>query len=240
VYTIRPVPKPILIAHQAGNSASGMRAAAQAEADWIELDIWWQNGRLVARHERRLWRLPVLYDKWCLRLALHSLCLEEICALSEDGPRLLLDLKGSDTRLPRDALRILRTRHALGRAALCSQNWSLLDRAIGIEPALEVLYSLETARQFAALRERSAGENSIGAVSCQERLLTRDAIDWMQARNVAIFAWTVNDSARAWQLAELGVAGIISDRLDVLASLRNASVGQAGLCSVGCEAREEP
>jgi glycerophosphoryl diester phosphodiesterase len=174
-----------------------------------------------------------------MRPALRSFRLEEVCALSKDGPRLLLDLKGSDTRLCPDALRILREQDALGRTAVCGQNWWLLDAALAIEPALQVLYSLETARQLAALRERMDGRASIRAASCQERILTNDVIEWIRTQDVAIFAWTVNDPARARQLVELGVTGIISDRLDVLASLRNENAGLAVPDSVGRKANEE-
>jgi glycerophosphoryl diester phosphodiesterase len=217
---------PIRVAHRAGNSVAGIRTALEVGVDWIELDLWWQHGQLVARHDRTLWPLPVRYDKWYVQLYLQPLILEEICRLSNRGVQLLLDLKGSAPRLPKDLVETLRRHDALNRVTLCGQNWSLLDATTELEPGLPALYSLETAKQLAALRDRIRRPPSLFGVSCQEQLLTQEVVTWMRGQKLLVFAWTVNDIARAERLITYGVDGIISDRLDLLVSLADPTDGR--------------
>src|SRR5437016_5858948 len=55
------------IAHRAGNDREALRLATEAGVDWIEIDLWSSFGRLVARHERGVWRLPFVYEGWHVR-----------------------------------------------------------------------------------------------------------------------------------------------------------------------------
>lgn len=211
---------PSRVAHRAGNTLQALRAAIEFGVDWVEVDTWWQYGRLEARHEHAIWRLPIRYDEWKLGIAVRPAPrLAEICRLTRSGPRLLIDLKGRARRLPEDVIRTLRSEDAVDRTAICGQVWPLLDAAAEIEPALQILYSIETPRQLAAIRDRPPESPPVSGVSCIETLLIPEVIAWMRARDYAIFAWTVNDPRRAIELASLGVSGIISDSYDVLSSL---------------------
>ncbi len=221
---------PAAIAHRAGNNLPALRAAIESGADWVESDIWWHYGRLEARHEHAIWRLPLRYDEWKLGIAVRpALRLAEICRLTRDGPRLLIDLKGMATRLPHDVIDTLRAEGALARSAICSQVWSLLDAAAQVEPELAAIYSIATANQLAALRARPAGSPRVHAVSCAEALLTPQVTRELRNLGSAIFAWTVNDRGRAQELLGAGVAGIISDRHEVLELVRaQRNCGRSG------------
>ena len=209
------------VAHRAGNSTGALHAAIDAGVDWVEADIWWQYGRLEARHEHAIWRLPIRYDQWKLGVAVRRAPrLAEICRLTLGGPRLLIDLKGSVARLPIDIVKTLRAEGAVPRAAICGQVWPLLDAVAELEPGLQIFYSLESEQQLAAMRVRPAASLPITGVSCAEALLTADRLGWMRARDLTVFAWTVNDRARALELASLGVSGIISDNYEVLEAVR--------------------
>ncbi|MGI8549678.1 MAG: glycerophosphodiester phosphodiesterase [Dehalococcoidia bacterium] len=215
---------PQRIAHRAGNDRLALQQAVAASVDWIEVDVWWHHGRLLARHERTLWRLPIVYDKWRLQLALKTpLYLPELISACADGPRLLIDLKGESPRLPRAIVESLQYRAATDRAAICGQDWSLLDEAHRLQPDLRAFYSFGSARQVADLSRRTARQPPIRAASVAHALLTPKLIREFQDRAITVFAWTVNEPSRAGRLLELGVAGIISDRLDLLAGLTLAA-----------------
>jgi hypothetical protein len=203
-----------------------LNKALESDVEWIEADTWWQYGRLEARHEHAIWRLPIRYDEWKLGIALRPAPrLAEICRLTRDGPHLLIDLKGKARRLPEDIVRALRSEDAIGRSALCGQVWPLLDVAAKIEPALQVFYSIERRRQLEALYNRSIQSPPVNGVSCIESLLTPEVTRWMYGRGYAVFAWTVNSVSRACELAELGVSGIITDSDDVIAALDSKRAG---------------
>jgi glycerophosphoryl diester phosphodiesterase len=216
---------PVRIAHGAGNHRGSLRAAVAAGVDMIEADVWLVGGQIVARHEKAFWRLPVLYDKWSVRLAERPpLYLPEICAATANGPELLLDLKGHGEALSRRLVAVLQQLDAVDRVAICSQDWRLLDAARAIEPRLRSYYSFETQSQLRELRARSDQPPAIAGVSVWEGLLTPELIGELAGRGLQSFAWTVNSPERATELVIAGVSGIISDRIDLLAELTPLSV----------------
>jgi glycerophosphoryl diester phosphodiesterase len=211
------------VAHRAGNSRAGLARAIAAGVDWVEADIWWHYGRLDARHEHAVWRLPLRYDEWKLGMALHrALRLPEICAQCAAGPRLLVDFKASSAPLAASVVSALEQGGALDRAAICGQQWDLLDSARACAPGLRVLYSIGSGQQISLLRNRSTMDPEIRAVSCAEALLTPALTRELLEREIEMFAWTVNDRDRAVELVEMGVAGIISDNYEVLRDLTPA------------------
>ena len=196
--------RPALVAHGAGNQRTALRAAIAAQVDWIEADLWLARGSVVARHEKAVWRLPLLYDMWTVRLAeWPPLCLPELCQVTAGGPRLLLDLKGSNAALVPAVIDALRSGNAIHRAAVCGQNWRLLDTAYSAEPRLQVFYSMETARHLAGLRTRPAGCPPISAASVSDSLLSPEFLDELHERGILTLAWTVNSTARARELPGL-------------------------------------
>ncbi len=210
-------PDAVAIAHRAGNDRRALAAAVEAGADWIETDVWWQYGHLVARHERALWRLPVRYDEWMLGVAFRpALRLGQICDLVAGGPELLVDFKGSAPRLPEDVVDCLRAKQAVERAAVCGQRWDAIDAAVAREPRLRAFYSIGAEAQLANLRSRARDLPRIAAVSCAEFLLTPALIEHLHDRGIRILAWTVNDAARARDLLAAGVYGITTDAPAVL------------------------
>jgi glycerophosphoryl diester phosphodiesterase len=56
-------------------------------------------------------------------------------------------------------------------------------------------------------------------VSAGRWLVTEDLLRELHAGGLQVFAWTVNDNEEALKLADWGVDGITSDRLDLLRSL---------------------
>jgi glycerophosphoryl diester phosphodiesterase len=175
---------------------------------------------LIARHENRVWKLPIVYDKWKVGvLSRRPLYLPELCERARGGPRLLLDLKGKSARLVPDLIKTLREQRAIQNAALCGQDWSLLDQAKALEPNLSIYYSFGSHQHIDAMRRRPSTAPRVAAASVWERLLTDQLLAELHERKIAVLAWTVNVPERARELLAAGVAGIISDRLDLLAGI---------------------
>jgi glycerophosphoryl diester phosphodiesterase len=209
------------IAHRAGNDRTALRLAVEAQVDWIEIDLWYAGGRLIARHERGLWRLPIVYDKWHMRVVRERpLDLAEIVRLSDGGPRLFIDLKGTARRLPQAIVETLRRLGAVERAAVCGQFWPPLDAIKQSEPRIQVFHSLGRPEHVNNYALRLEAEHGLSGISIGHWLLTPELVAGYHARAVQVFAWTVNDPAIALRLVGWGVDGIISDNLGLLNALR--------------------
>jgi glycerophosphoryl diester phosphodiesterase len=201
-----------------------LRAAVAAGVDWLEVDVWWHYGRIVARHDAALWRLPVTYSRKHIGLLpLRPITLDELLdAVAGTNIRLLLDLKGSAAALPGALAEGLRRRDALSRAALCGQEWGPLDAARAVEPGVTVFFSLGREEHYPAYLRRLAEGTAPPRISIRHTLLTPERVTELHERGVMIFSWTVNDLPRAQTLVHWGVDGIISDSLSLLAELRPA------------------
>ncbi len=218
-----PAP-PLLVAHRGGNGRWALRRALAAGVDWLEADVWWQGGRVVARHDPALWRLPLTYSRYRIGLApIPALTLEHLLdAVAGTGVRLLLDLKGVAPELPRAIVAALARREAFAQAALCGQEWGPLDAARALEERVQVIFSLGREEHLPAYLARLADGSAPPAASVNHRLLTPAQVAALKERGVTLLAWTVNDPARARQLLAWGVDGITSDSLTLLRSLRAA------------------
>ena len=219
--------RPILVAHRGGNSRRLLRAAIAAGVDWIEVDLWWHFGRIVARHDPAVWRLPLTYGRWRVAVApLRLITLDELLdAIAGTPIRLLLDLKGRAADLPGALATALQRRDALPRVALCSQEWGPLDAARRLEPALHVFFSLGREEHVPAYLDRLAAGAAPPFTSISHRLLTPDRVAELHRHGVTMIAWTVNQPARARELVSWGVDGITSDSLGLLRSLREQGTG---------------
>ncbi|MGD9892986.1 MAG: glycerophosphodiester phosphodiesterase [Dehalococcoidia bacterium] len=213
--------RPIRIAHRGGNSQPLLRRALAAGVDWIETDIWLHYGRLVARHDRSLWRLPIMYSRRSVSLMLApEIVLDSLLDATQGTPTcVLIDLKGRGQRLP-DALdSVLRRRNAFNRTALCGKNWASLDRARALDPRTRVFFTLERTKHLDAYLARRRDGSAPPAISCFHGLLTPATVDALKAAGATIFAWTIDSEQRARQLLAWGVDGITSNRLDMLSRL---------------------
>ncbi|MGE0542407.1 MAG: glycerophosphodiester phosphodiesterase [Dehalococcoidia bacterium] len=216
---------PIRIAHRGGNSGSLLREALAAGVDWIEADIRLHYGRLVARHDRSIWRLPITYSRRSVALHLApAIVLDTLLDATQATPtRVLIDLKGGHARLPDALIRVLRSHDAFDHVALCGQEWALLDRAGALDPRVEVIYSLGTPAHLYRYLARRRDGAAPPTTSCFHGLLTPARVAALKDAGSTIIAWTVDAEERAHQLLEWGVDGITSNRLGLLGRLRPGS-----------------
>jgi glycerophosphoryl diester phosphodiesterase len=216
------MPRPMLIAHRGGNTRPALGAAVAAGVDWLETDVWWHYGRVVARHDAAVWRLPVTYSRRRVGLGpVRPVTLDQLLdALEGTGVRLLLDLKGTSPLLPGALVDGLQRRNALSRAALCGQEWDPLDAAREREPGLQVFFSLGRPEHMPAYLRRLDEGTAPPLISIRHSMLNPDRVEELHAKGVTMIAWTVNDPARAADLVAWGVDGITSDSLRLLRGLR--------------------
>jgi glycerophosphoryl diester phosphodiesterase len=210
--------RPIRIAHRGGNSRSRFRQALVAGVDWIEADIRLHYGRLVARHDRSLWRLPITYNRTSVALHLApAIVLDTLLHATESTPaRLLIDLKGGHARLPEALIAVLRTHDAFDRVALCGQDWASLDRVRALDPRVEVFYSLGEPEHLRRYLARRRDGTAPPTTSCFHGLLTPAWVAALKETGSTVIAWTVDVEDRARQLLAWGVDGITSNRFMML------------------------
>lgn len=211
-------PRPLAIAHRAGNHPDRLRAAEEMGVDFVEADVWLHRGRLEIRHEKTAGPFPVLWDRWSLSPGwTPRLGLAELVQTAHPTTVLLLDLKGLNRQLPTLLLETL-AEHAPGQPfAVCSQNWDFLD-TLRHRPEATTFYSVGNGRQLRALSHRldRAGRH---AVSIHSRLLDPATIRAIKERASAVVPWRVHTAAHAQQLLTWGVDGINADDLALLRDL---------------------
>jgi len=233
--------RPLRIAHAFGNRRHAIQAAIAADVDCIEADLWFRGGEIWVRHERRLGFLPLLYDRkprgmnrfgpWSLtvfpnhyiRLDVSPLRLPELLEAAGGKRRLLLDLKDNHARDRARAYagalsRVLREAGCAESALVCGQT-DVLDSVREVAPGLDVRYSIERQRQWEAFLRRLDADPAIRGVCLHHELLTEPIARLLEERGLEVFCWTVDDRGEARRLAALGVDGIISNDLTLLAQL---------------------
>jgi glycerophosphoryl diester phosphodiesterase len=212
----------LAIAHRAGNSLAGLRAAVEAKADVVEADVNAGPRGLEVHHLKTMGPLPWLWDRWELRSAkAPRLGLRTLLEAAHDGVRFMLDLKGQDPALGR---RVAAELHevAPGRDVLvCTRHWPALDPFAGIGWA-RVIRSARTGRELAALRRSLDAGAPAHGVSIHRSLLTPDVVAGFHKQVEVVMTWPVNtDAALAEVLGwtDSGTVGVISDEARVLARL---------------------
>lgn len=231
---------PVRIAHGFGNSRRRLSRALMGPVDLVETDVWFQDGKMVVRHEHKLGPLPVLFDRkahlhlksqhglrlplwsWYVALERNPLALQEVLAKAKDRRGLLLDLKGQygdREEALAQALAETLERTGMGeQAAICGQNWPLLGHLRAIAPHLKVHYSIDSADQleaFQAMLEHAP----VRRICLKQSLIERPLIERLKGLGMTIYTWTVDDLWRAHELLEMGVDGIISNSLEMLGLL---------------------
>lgn len=203
--------KPAIIAHGGGNSLRRAREAVTAGADLVEADIWSYRRRLETRHERRVPLMPVLFERWYLRWAPgRHVALPELLDEVHGKAGILLDFKNRRyaPALVREAVSAV-----VGEPHICasSQFWPILRLVHEVNPEMDMFYSIDVKPQldlFWSVVDRDARP---AGVSCNHRHLTAATVERFHSLGLAIIAWTVDDPARAEELARLEVDAITTN-----------------------------
>lgn len=208
--------RPLTVAHRAGNSAALLASAVSLGVDLVEADVWPYRGRLEVRHLKTMGPVPLLWDKWRLVSArTPRLHLHELLAFVEPGAEIMVDLKGRDPGSVASVVSTLRAELGGHRYTVCSRSWPLLD-GFRDEPQARRVHSIGTQRELRSAWVRLAERPGEG-VSVHRRLLTRDVVRRLRDLSPLVMTWPVNSRATLDHVLDLGVNGVISDDLDLLA-----------------------
>jgi glycerophosphoryl diester phosphodiesterase len=206
----------LAVAHRAGNTIAGLRAALDAGVDLVEADIHLYRGALEVRHSRALG--PRLYwDRttgmtWRRDVAEPEL--EEVLAVAGGDPRLMLDLKGPSLGVAGRVAETLRERRPGVPVVVCTKQWRMLDAFAGDANVRRIL-SAASPRQLSRLRARLRRERAHG-VSIRLRLLTPEIVAELRGSTDLIMAWPVDTEPALDRSVELGVTGVISQNMALL------------------------
>jgi len=235
--------RPIRIAHAYGNRRDKIEAAANADIDFMEADLWYRGGEVWVRHERRLGCLPLLFDRrpqgvdsigpWAVtvfpsryyvRLDVNPLRLTELLERTQGRCGLLLDIKGSyageGARAYAETLgrNLAQARPATGGVIVCG-GAEVLDRVREAAPDLDVRYSIEKQRHWENFTRRLEADSHLRGVCMSREFLNDEIIRFLGDKGLRAFCWTVDDPAEARRLLALGVDGIISNNIPLLEEL---------------------
>jgi glycerophosphoryl diester phosphodiesterase len=236
------------IAHGYGNSRRYLAQALEGPVDCIEADVWYQNGRVAVRHERRLGPLPILFDeknrdhvghgpgryglpllRWYVKVQFRTLYLEDVLTLARGRRRVLVDVKwspgGRQSAFAQALAQTVRLAGMTDDVTFCGQNWSVLQHLRVMDPGLRVYYSIGAQRQLPAFG-RVPQDETLRGVCVHQSLLNAQVIDILKRRGLDIWTWTVDDVEQAQRLVAMGIDGIISNRLDVLEALSESPAEQ--------------
>ena len=206
----------LAVAHRAGNSAAGLRAALASGVDLVEADVHLYRGALEVRHPRTIGP-HLLWDPeggFRRRRDLAVPDLGAILAIAGDDPRLLLDLKGRSFGVAARVAETLRVHRPGVPVAVCTKEWHMLD-AFARYPNVRRLLSAANTRQLTALRTRLRSERADG-VSIRLRLLTERIVTELRAATDLVLAWPVDTRESLTRAERIGVTGVISKSLPLL------------------------
>ena len=209
-----------LIAHRAGNSAAELQGVAELQRDAdveviVEVDVHLHRGRLEVRHGKLLWPTKRLWEKWYLLPAGTPVpSLDRILEAAGPDQPVWLDLKGPDRRLARSLRPIVERRSDV---TVSSKAWWVFSQFDGIE-GLRRVRSAGNRFERLLLRLLPFRRHTDGVV-LHERLLDQQWIERLRTANGQVFAWAIEDRARAEELLGWGVRGLIIDDLDLIADL---------------------
>jgi glycerophosphoryl diester phosphodiesterase len=214
-----PDQRPLLIAHRYGNKLPLIDEAARAGADVIEVDVWYHRGTIQVGHDKTLGPIPLRWDRWSLALG-HSrpLSLPQVLRLFPANVRPMLDLKGTDPRLPA-AVQAIAQQHLPERDYMVSsQNWDYLQQFLDT-PTASVVRSAGTPQALRRLQDDFADWPGDGG-GLNHKLITPGDIEALRHHTALVLTWTVNTIELANQLTADGVTGIITDNLELIRTIR--------------------
>jgi glycerophosphoryl diester phosphodiesterase len=201
------------------NTLAAIRAAIEHGVDAVEFDVLDDGGALVLAHSSR--ELPG--DRATLD--------EALALVGGAGVAAHVDLKARG--LEEEVVAALRRHDLVGRSLVSSLDWAALRDLRRFEPAARVglsypedRFGLSGRRAFAPLLAgglatmrrtlprligRWLDRADAAAAVVHFQLVTRALVERCHQRDVAVWAWTVNDSEAARRLEALGADAIISD-----------------------------
>lgn len=153
--------------------------------------------------------LPIFWDRWRLAVPWRPrLLLPDLIEATAAETELMLDLKGSRLRLAEEVREAVRPHLDTRRFTVCARRWELLEPFEALP--VRRIHSIGTERELRTFLERFGAERLQG-VSVHERLLEPASVASLRSIAEILMTWPVNRPARARELVQLGVDGLITD-----------------------------
>ncbi|MGE3796477.1 MAG: glycerophosphodiester phosphodiesterase, partial [Thermomicrobiales bacterium] len=203
------------IGHNTGDSLDKISAAVDAGAQGIEIDVIEYRGDLYARHN-----LPVtVFGEFGFRPIRLS---EAWDAATTEVVQ--LDLKATAPRFLNDVVAFL-NQHEGDRRIILVSSWSLdvlryLHQEVPWVGRLLSLGSQDALDAFLIEYESIQDDRLLDGVTVMHEMIDAPVAEWLKARDLLIFAWTVENLSRVNELTLLGVDAIVTDDLAILYLLR--------------------
>lgn len=211
-------PRPLAIAHRAGNSLTALHSAVEVGADVIECDIHHHRGELEVRHLKTAGPLPFLWDKWELVPAsAPRLGLRELLVAADHGTVFMLDLKGRRPAVGLEVARLLRELTPERPVIVCSRYWPAVESFASVDWVRRVL-SARNRAELALLRSAVRSASAYG-VSVHCSLLTAELVAELHESVEIVMSWPINDPSALDAILAVGVSGVISDEPAILREL---------------------
>jgi len=221
------VPNPLIIAHRGAsaeapeNTLAAFRRALKLKVDGIELDVQLtRDGVPVVFHDSALRRLTGKAGR-ITRLSLVELAalrvlgaeripsLVDVLRLTRGRAVVQIELKAGVRVAP--VVRAIKQARAVEGVILASFEPGLVRDARRLAPAIPRMLISEGRQTPAALARQLATLGAAG-LSVNHRAITRPRwVEYFKARGYSVWAWTVNDAARARRLAGWGIDGLLGD-----------------------------
>ena len=212
---------PVTIAHRAGNSYEALERALADGVDAIEIDVRLERTHFAARHDGRVFFLPIYCGRWHARFSLaRAPDLDEVLRRVAGRATLLVDVKSTGTRALRLLLDLLKARGAIAGTRMSSPYWDLMRSARESEPEIRAYYSIGNAKELRRFWARQQRTHEAEGVSIKASLLDKPLVDDFMREGIEIAAYNVYDLPRARELVAWGVAAVISGDLKVLRALK--------------------
>ncbi len=203
-----------IIAHRYGNSVEKL-AMVEGRADLIEVDVHPNRGRVQVRHAKRLWLTSRHWERWhMIEAGTTYPDFAEVLGAARGDTRFWIDCKGPNPAL---AAAIRSTVPEDRPVTVSSKSWWVLHR-FADRPATRVIRSAGNRFELLLLRWLPSRVRLDGVV-VHERLLDGPTLSALSARFGAVYTWAIADRARAEELREGGIAGVILDDLDLILEL---------------------
>lgn len=210
------------ILHAAGNYRRTLSLAGHPEVDAIEADVWMRNGQVFVNHAAPLGALPYTIGSGGLRrIDRDRLDVAELLEAVEGCAQLVLDLRSWVGDPAPDLFRTLYPLTDRSHLLVSCESWAIADRLRAWIPGLRVSYSLRSEGQLRRyVQGRICGDLDQTPVMVRHSLLrTAEEVTALQRWAGVVGVWTVDEIARARELARWGVHSVTSNRVEVLGTL---------------------
>lgn len=208
-------------AHNSGGRIEATLQAITFGADVIEVDVVQVDGALYSGHTPPI---PVIGPRF-----FRGPPLEEVWTAAYRADALKLDLKETSTEYVALVTEFLVTRPIDRDIIVASRSPTVLATLRQHAPDMTLLLSVPDESSFGALQRSEALQQTIDGVTVRESLIDGLMVAWLDEHDLSIFAWTVNDMERVNELVGLGVDGITTENLAILALLGGQAVSDVDL-----------